>query len=488
MSNYYPVSSMYGIKNMKIKKLIIQETGTYNQQWKRPFNSGLDGQTFNTIMENVQSARAIKPTALTGVANQFIHPTAQPESHIVIPNGWNERRLRYFLEIQTESQIGAIQTEYVVGYTDHNGLSLGQHLDPQMRFFINAVNTTRSMVQNTPLGSQTIQNVIDSSHILANEHYAGILNPSQVFRLRPEDVFVQMDSMEIQQETSGDFTDTRLTIGREPIKSKRSNAIAPVFVSSILDSYLQTQRAEHNGGSRTELIESARHAIKSPSIATDPFMSFIRSRSDQSGNSFTYQDLLALDPNVQAVTVLLPMTPTIRSTLHEAGTTADWAASNGETLFATCVSQSVPGYMLDHCINKLHFQATNRSIGSQIQVQIVDVKSFMQGVDITPQVQAMIFKLETELLRDLSYNNQMDFMLDMRCDLLGETWINVSINGGALYTYVSPSFADALMSPVTTSNQQNLIAIANDFDTLLDQIGDSTNVYGGMPMAGFGNV
>lgn len=482
--------SMYANKRMNIRKLIIQETGTYNQQWKRPFETGLQASGFNQILENVDQAKAITPAALAGVANQFIHPSATPESTIIIPEGWNERRLRFFMEVETETQVGTIQTEYVVGYTNYSGLSFGGALDPNMVFYINSVNTTRKSFQNTPMGNMAYQNVIDSSHILANDHYAGISTPNQLWRLRPEDVFGQIESNEIAQETQGDFLDTRLTINREPIKSRRTNAVAPVFVSSILDSYLQSQRGDINNSNRFELIENAKAAIKSQSISTDPFISFIRgNNSNAPCNQFTYADLQRLDPNVDNVRVVLSLTPTLQSTIHTAGQTADWGGSTGETLFATCVSQSLPGYMLDHCINKFHFMSTNRDIGCNITTKVVDVKSLMQGIDITPHIQSLIFKLEKELLKDLSYNNQMDFMIDVRCDLIGETWINVSLNNGPIYTYVTPSFADALMSPVTSYDQNKVVAIANDFENLMGHIGDSGLAYGGMPgNNSFGNI
>jgi len=345
---YPSSSSMYALKNLKVKRLLIQETGTYNQQWKRPFASNMDANTFNTIVENVHQARKITSSALTGVANQFIQPSATPESHILIPNGWNERRLRFFLEVETEHQIGASQTEYIVGYTNYAGLSEQGHLDPNMTFHINSVNTVRNSYMNTPLGNQVIQNVIDSSHVIVNEQYTGLTQPNKLFRLRPEDVFVQLESNELEQEANGDFTDTRLTVNREPIKSRRTNAIAPVYVASVLDSYLQTQRADHTESNQSTIFESAYHSIKSDSCSNDPFISFIKNKGDATGNSFSYNDLIQMDPGTSHNTVVIKMTPAIRSTLHQTGITADWGASNGETVFATCISQSTPGYMLDH--------------------------------------------------------------------------------------------------------------------------------------------
>lgn len=485
---------MYGVKNIKIVNFIVQETGTYDQQWKRPFVSGLNQGTFNDILNTVNNTKAITPAALTGVANQFLQPSAAPESHILIPNGWGERRLRFFLEVMTESQMGSLQTEYVVGYTDYAGMDNFSRLDPNMRFFINAVNVTRTTYQHTPLGNQVYQNVIDSSHVLVNDQYTGINNNRQMYSMRPEEIYTQMESGDMAAEVgTDDFKDARLLVTHNPIKSKRTNAIAPVYVSKILDSYLKTRMAEETGGSRIELLESARATVRSDSVQSDPFISFIRSRGDGSGNSFSFNDLIALDPTIVGREKVLSLTHTTRATVHQAGSTCNWAAANGETVFATCIAQSLPGYMLDHCINNIIIRATNNSIGSQIALTVDMVKSFMKGIDITQFVQSLCFKLENELLKDLSYNNQMGFTVEIRCDLLGETWINLSINSGPFVMYVTPSFCDALMTPITTANKGQLASIAGDFDNLLNSMGSdmfsnaNTGIIG-TSMGGFGQI
>jgi hypothetical protein len=202
-------------------------------------------------------------------------------------------------------------------------------------------------------------------------------------------------------------------------------------------------------------------------------MAILRSKYNGNGDSFCYGDLIGIDNNVVNTTKVLPLTTTTRATLHQTGLTSDWAAADNETVFATCVSQSLPGYMLDFCINLIHIQATNRDFGGKVSIQVIDVKSFMQNVDITSYVKSVLFKVEYELLRDLSFNGQMDFAIDIKCDLLGETWINLSLNSGPFVMYVTPSFCDALMTPMVTNNYLNSVGIANDFNNILSQVSDS---------------
>lgn len=483
----YNTGSMYGIKNMKIVKLVIQETGTYNQQWKRPYVSGMNPKTYNTIIEKTSNVKNITSTSLSGIANEFLHPSATPECHLYIPNGWQERRLRFFMEIQIEEHVGCIITEYVVGYTDHVGLSLTGILDRDMRFHINGINTTRHLTHTTAMGNQVYQNSIDSSHILSNSNYTNIQQGVKSFSMRPEDIYMQMDTADIQlNERLTDFCDTQSLVTTIPILSKRSNAIAPVYVSSILDTYIKVKPTEQHTSGREEILQTAMSVNSSNSINQDAFIALLRSKYNGNGDTFTYNDLVGIDSNVTQTTVVLPLTTTTRSSLHQTGVTADWGAADGETVFATCISQSLPGYMLEYCINKIHIRATNRDLGGRISIDVIDVKSFMQNVDITNYIKSILFKLENELLKDLSFNNKMDFALDVRCDLLGETWINISINSSPFAMYVTPSFCDALMTPIVTNDYNNCTRIANDFSNILNEICD--NVAPASGSGGFGFV
>jgi len=119
------------------------------------------------------------------------------------------------------------------------------------------------------------------------------------------------------------------------------------------------------------------------------------------------------------------------------------------------------------------FKSTNRTIGGMVDTRLFDVVGF-STMDLTPYAQNFKMRLEQEVLRDLTFGNTMDFAIEMRADLLGETWISVSINSGPQIDYVVPSFADALTVPVLTSNPGLAVTLANDFNTLFETVRGST--------------
>jgi hypothetical protein len=484
-------AQQFAMKAMRIHRLIIAQTGTYNEQYRRPYTSSLDGQSHNRILETIERSSSITPSTMAGVSNQFIKPQATPECSVGIANGWGTQRLRFMMEIQSQDMMGNITSEYVVGYTDHAGLSMAGHLDPSMTFTINAINSTRSKTQFSQThGNQTHQSFVDASSILVHDQYDGAIKPNQMYGLRPEDVYYQLDNQIIQEGLGEDafLTNARNLITTRAIKSQRSNAIAPVYIAKVLNSYLQTTRADTTSGP-SELYESARCTVTSQQSSADPFMAFLQSKGQTGTNyRFTYGDLLALDPNVShpSVTLTVPIKPLWQSNLHQAGQTSSWAGTDYTTLFATTISQSMPGYMLACGLNKLHLFATNLDTTGAINIQPSNWKSFSENVDMTNAITSLCYRLEHELLRDLSHNGQVSFNVEVCCDLLGDTLVRVSLNGDPLIDYVTPSFCDSLLTPMSTNSNTLLNGIASDFSSLMREISDNQDPGGALTASSLG--
>lgn len=471
--------SMYGNKQMNVVRFVMQETGTYNTQYARPYQTRSDPGLTNTILETVDQKRSISAAALSKVAGQFIQPSATPEAEIQIANGWGTKRYRFLLEIQTVDRTGLMTTkEFIAGYTDHPEISYGGHFDPNMVFFINAVSVTRESRVTTPFGAQMHQSMVDSSHVLVNHQYSDLQSQNQLFGLRPEDVYDQIDNRQLSSNLTDDgfVVDGRTKITQSATKSKRANAVAPVYMANVLDSYLQTARNQKDDADHV-IMEAARSTVESSSVSEDPFMAFVRSlHNGQGGQFFTLRDLQQLDPT--AYPQAAPIDDKLRMQLHQAGQSQNWGGATQEVLWATTLAQSVPSYMLAFGIMRLIFTSTNMDIGSNIHTTVANVRSFDQGVDKSREIQALIFRLETELLKNLSQHNLLSFGLEMDCDLLGESKMYLQINGQAVEYFCMPSFCDALMAPVTTRNYLTLDNAANDFGSLMTKVYENDAAHG----------
>lgn len=474
-------TSLYGNKRISVVRLIIQETGTYNRQFRRSFVSSVDGKSARQLIDMAEQTRNITAATIANLGVPLVQPSSSPEGEAPIVNGWNEKRFRFFMELRIEDQLGSIKNEYLVGYTDYKGMSHGGHLDNHMRFYVNAVNITRSSVRVTPIGSQTISSVIDNSQILANTNYAGVNSQDQMFGMRPDDIFNRIEFADTAAFSGESFTDTRLFFSRKPSKNKRLNTSPSNFVASMLDSYRGAQNSEAGYGN-TNVYETAKSTVSSAPIAQDPFLSYVQNQGEL-GNSFTLGTLRDLDPNVNNVIAVSHLSLERLATLHNAGSTCDWGGSDINTIIATSLAQAVPSYMLENFINDISFMATNQSFGSEMLMTIMDANSFMMNTSLVNHIEAFKFRIINELLKSLTYNNQLGIDIKFKCDLLDEIWISVAVNGGPEITYVAPAFADSLFSPNYTRNQNTVAAMANDFDTLFSQMREMSD-----NSPAFGNV
>lgn len=479
MQNFNNSNAGYGYAPIQIVRMIMQETGTYNTMMRRPFESHLTGGIQNTIVDNCERVGRITPNLLTGVAGQFIRPSATPERPVNIANGWSTRRFKFFMEVQATSHMGNVTTQFITGYTDHMGASMQGSLDPNMEFFINTINIAKNSVRTTPLGTQKIQGIVDCSHLLYQNDYSGVHGLNNGYKMRPEDVFASMQNTQLEEASNGygnssDFVDTRTFLTRKPVKATRRFSSSPVFVSSVLDSYVQTKRAALGGASDIEITDNAAASVASARTNEDPFLKTLTGRTDSTGGSFKLRDLLNIDPTVQSRIVITPMTQALRATLPAAGQSQHWQNSDFDTQFATALCQSIPGYMLDNCLQSVKFRATNMEMGGGITVFLVDYGTLLQGIDITPYLAAFSFAVEKTVLADLSHNNMIPFSLEMSCNLMSDSTLNLAINGSPFTLYVAPCFCDGLMSPLITADKARLHVLAKDISTVVDYLGDAS--------------
>ena len=473
---------MYSTKRMSVKKLLLQETGTYNEQYRRPYVTNLSGETRNDILEAVEGKNNITAASLSNVSMGFIAPAANWEAQVVIPNGWNTPRLRFILEVYIENNMGMGITEYITGYTEYSDQSLRNRIDPKMMFFINNISQTKTVTNNTPLGNQSYQSLIDSSHVLVNNNFSSMFDTAKVYSLKPESIIQDIDTQSLGMHVNDMVYNTTTSfVKTQPAKANRKNNIAPIYIASLLDGYLQSSRAESDE-THSRLLAQTHSALESASFSKDNFLMFLQLRLTQRGhgialgNTFTLEDLIALDPNTTNVMKLADYMP---GGFHQTGQSAGWGGSDGITQYAATIAQALPAYLTQFCFNTISFTSTNHTVTGEIVTAVSNVRGFNSALDLSNEISAFVFRLNNDLLMGLSYGNRMPFQLEVNCDLMGETWIELSLNNEPMTTFVTPSFCDSLTTPIITSNADILHGIARDFDGLMTSIAENdTGRYG----------
>lgn len=481
---------------IRVVKFLITETGTYNPMFRRAYRTEMEASTLNAIQEKVSNSNHITPQMLGGLADRFVMPSAAPEldgtgrsRQILIPQGWGEQRLRFLLEVETSFGTGGTITEIVQGYTDHLGVSYSGVINPQMEFHVNSVLKIRKQVENTPFGAKSFFNVVDSAHVLVDNQSQQLYNPDITERMRPEDIFSAMSRRTYNN--IGSFIDERTVHGAVPVLSNRKNGIPTNYLSEIMEGYQNALiDPSDSSGNPAEHYSKARAFAASPSIQVDAFIKAISNiRQVPAASVFSFADLVKLDPNTQRNTKYAKAgTPTINvqsnismgtaqpwDVPHQAGMTETWENPNQATHAAVVLSNSVPALLMELALTGIHFQSTNRNLGTvmmqggQITTTVGNWESF-SDFDMTNHLRTFVARFEREVMPGLTFCNQMDYWLEMRADLLGETWIKISIGGSPMVVFAQPSFADALAVPVLTNNRQAVSGVVEDFSMFLDTV------------------
>jgi len=461
-------------RGIRIRKFLLHETGGYNTQYRRPYDTCVDMNTYNIVVEKLQHTRHYEPSLMGGLANKLVSPAATPEKELLLPNGWVERRMRFMMEIEYNYTTGGGMTEVVLGYTDYNGVGISGSIDPNMLFFVNSIMEVRHTQSIGMMGNQTLTAVTGSSHVLVDNAWQNVYSPMRDQHMRPVDIYAAMSRVQMRDIPQEGIVDARTMANNTAVKSFRSNASAASFVSKIFNGYTKSVVQGPFGDSEGDIIDRARGLTSEDSASEDPFLCAVMQIRGESGvgNTFTYGDLRRIDPNIDNVTIAQLLSPQALATVHRPGQTSDWGGSDIMTSTANILSQTIPGLLMDLALTRVVFKSTNRDINSTARTVILDAQGFSNG-DLSRPLAAFVSRIESEVLKDISFNNAIEFAIEMNVDLLGETWLSLSLDGKAPIDFVTPSFCDALMTPVISNDNNRVLNLADDFQRLSEHLVDN---------------
>ena len=460
---------------VSIVRLLLLESGTYNPIFNRPYQSHIDQHTLNEIYNRVDQSGLgrISGSSFAGIASGILIPSATPHTLIPICQGWNERRIRFLMEVNVRLATGSEFTYYFQGYTSHLGVTDTGAVDPSMRFHINSMTRVNRATVQTPFGVQYRDVVTASSQVIDGQALRQLV-PAPSYTLRPMDVFSGIQSNYLSAASANHMNpsvyDTRLTVNNESLGSSRANNISTNYLAKVVDSYNVAKTQMDFGQGERDLTAKSYDMVRENMPNENEFLRAIANvQGVLSSSSFTHVDLCKIDPNCVNVTSYVKLGMTQRSALHQAGQTEHWNGSNRETQVATILSNAVPAIMMDALVSKLHFRSTNHDAAGVVNTVIINTMS-LTNMDVTPGLEMFKRRLENEVLYDITYGNAELYTLEMNVDLFGETWISVSIGNGPVITYVTPSFCDGLLAPIITQSKDNYFGVVSDLENILNNL------------------
>lgn len=462
--------------DIRVGKLVLQKTGTYNPQYRRPYQIHASGEQISNIVDLISAhgTARIDGGLLTGVVGNILAPAAEAGDMIYIPNGWNEHRVRFFLEVHCRFTFSDV-IYYIQGYTNFDGIT-ETAISPDLVFIINSVTSSVKTATMTPTGMQVSEVPKETYQVIGDaDNYSS--NYDTKYLMRPHDIFTGIQTEYIRNASDisqySTVIDNRNIVKQSnPARSSRHYGLPAQYVASIVDKYAQATAMLDIGHTTQDALSRARERSLDPLLGQNPFF---RKISDFKGNgavnTFTYSDLVSIDGNTPAVTNISVIPTVQRAALHQAGQSAFWHGSDRITQVANILSQAVPAIMMEVLISKIHFRTTNYDSTGLINTTIILCKSLSTNSNV-PGMELFKGRLAQDVLLDISFGNQDSFMIEMSVDMFGETIIDITMYGENA-RFVTPSFCDNLTTPVLSSTENQFMGLVSGFDTLINEVSSS---------------
>lgn len=401
-----------------------------------------------------------------------------------IPYGWQERRLRFMMEVVSEHSLGQLHS-YIQGYSDYYDSSLSGNIDPNIMLYINSITEVLYFVD--PNTGKDNFRVLKSYNVF-NNNYSTSDNyeMSRLKIIRPLDVISNLDMLELNRE-DGYFIDTTSNFNNVKT-SKRMNNDPMKYLSKVLNSYIESRDLTSIGYSPRDLTSNAMSLASEDTLISNPFLAAIHDMNGEiNPSSFTIGFLDGLDPSL-----LTDPNRTLMLTTSEDGhrlatlrsvngldslltnDTADFTNPSMEAVLAQEILCSIIDAMSTNFITDITLTITNDTI-DLIPVAITHgVSCFIDkvyGIEIE-FCNRLITYIEKMLMPKITHNNNILLHCMLDISLITDSTINISINGQPEMIFRFPTFADSTYLPVISDkiNQDNVV---DEFQNLISAVGVS---------------
>ena len=474
---------------LNITRMIVGETGTYNDVYHRPFQTSLGDEEFYQLRERTHGFKNIESDTLALCAGTFLNPSAQPGAQINIDHGWGEGRLRFMMSIQYEGRLSNTE-QIVTGYTDRADLSYSGEISPDTQFFVNNVITLRHVDRRTSTGIGTAVTMSDNFQVLRDttrNQSSVTLRPTDVVRAQHASSALEgLGLMGSKNSAAGTFfgdddDDTVFYDARNNFSpaettrlSRRKNNLNANYMSSVLKAHQAASSDEGEYASEDTVFEKTMAKLDEPYSFNNPLLKTLTENTGFSENtSFTLKELRDLCPNVDKLLVFSRASKTAQVLPNQRGQTEQWGGSDNATMIANIMAATIPALAMDHLITKVWFTATNETLNGETIVELNHTSqnppaSFSSGIDITRSIRAFMDRIEHYVMRDVTRSDMVGVSVSVRYEALGDTFITVSCNGEPPVDFIIPTFCDSLFSPIMTDNSTDLYKLSSDFRTLMD--------------------
>lgn len=462
---------MHYTPSILVESLILREMGTYNDQYLRPLvvdadNDHLSHLTETIIRDYAQGSNTpVSAESMSTVAG-ILHPSYMPAAKAMIANGWGTKRLSFILRIAVTNhhqhlQSAGKQVYFIQGFSEYYDPTYTGNIDPDMNLYINNI-----VLANETMGVNGVSHtVVSSTNVLFNPEYHTGNDGTDYHVARPQDVFTAMNTLELTN--NGEVvSDYRSKLVGGPKSMSKSMSSSAVYLSEIINNWEAATELAEIGNDVNDVYSAATANVASGDLSRNPFIRAIANISGyEQQASFTLNNLKAIDPDLEHKSRIVSDSAGATAA-HLVGATEDWSIPTDEAQLSTQIGGIMSGLCMDTMATSINFFATNGE-NNRDEVSIISV-NFMVRSQYSNQQGSLVARIVRDIIPLLSMNSQRLYCITVMADALGETYIDISLNGGPMVRYCVPTFADSAISNVLVPTHGHLLNVADGLSTVLE--------------------
>lgn len=491
----YAANQMPVVGKVEITRLLLRPSGTWNQQFMRPWELNVTGAAALTALAEaaVSYHGELTPGGVASIARSSLAPTVAAVCEAPIENSWAEERLLFVMEVEIIGKLGGKSRYWFQGYTSYNGVSLQGSIDPNMNFYINSyLGVTVSKTLGGDGMMYEIDTLLESCQVTNGLFYNDMGQQIDPISMRPYDVLagIQLDYAAQQNILHGgvspNVNDQRISLlGPLAKTSSRSNTLATSYLSNLAGNYL-TASAGQNASERNTIIGGAMAGVSDGNLSSNAFFAMlagVRQNQMVPLNFFNMNELLCIDPTVNQRTTLARRGDTqssrymhmngqdIEIPYSQAGNSEYWNNLTNETMVATTLSNALPTLAASAMVEIVSFAAYNQA--HQWVVAVNGCEGFSRTA-ITMRMEQFKRRLVDEVLVGIQHrlgDITVPINLNVFFDMFGATRIEVNIGQQPETTvFLTPHFSDSLNSAIIAPHRQHLQNITPTLERALNHM------------------
>lgn len=484
LGNTFPNTFQYNDINssptMLLESLKLQETGTYNTQFRRPFTAVMDAGTVQSLANRVDRltqndpSTSIQPGYVAGLCSGIMVPNSSVEGEVAIHNGWQQRRFRFVLTVKVPSHF--MDDIYIFqGYSEYFDISLQGSIDPNMNFFMNSyVRIQRNKSPQNTMGL-VADRIVESQQFIDGTVISPMAN--QVVKgLRPSDIIAGLQTGYMNNAMGGTIAyDTRCSIGNDMVGNVRKNCIPSEYLARTITQHRSSQALADYGYGNENIFDRTWTSLAELEPYENPL---IRQLTDnrqimKPRGSFTINDLIKIDPTFQSRIAYTPVAQ--NAFISNTGIAAPLYGATVEVLMANMIAYGIGALMSEAGLCSVSFITSTMTPNGMVETKMLAPGVIMGTTTAELAYAKFIDRFNTVLVPDLTKNNLIPFSATVEADMFNDVKISIMVEGSTMETFIFPLFCDSLNTPIVTQKQENFDNMVSSIDDILRQCGFDTN-------------